>query len=151
MNYWKFNRAMLFRLRMWNIINLIVGAKLSRNENKLVKGIGTQAAGWAFINLCIVAFGLVTTHRKKQSLEDPLDPELMQKEAKSLYRLLWINNRLNLVYMASGLWLALVKGKNSATMRGNGVGVMIQGLLLFMHDSTFASKLKALRDQNAKS
>lgn len=145
MNYWQFNRTMLARLLAWNLLNVFIGSKLRQHDDQPTRGIGTQAAGWGLINIGIVAFGFITTRKKQKKLEDPFDPELMQKETNSLYRLLWINNRLNLVYIATGAWLAITKGADNPTMRGNGIGVMIQGLLLFIHDTIHARKLKSER------
>lgn len=145
MNYWKFNRTMLKRLLAWNLLNVFIGTKLSKSDDQPARGIGTQAAGWGLINIGIVALGIITTRRKQKKLEDPFDPVLMQKETNSLYRLLWINNRLNLFYIATGAWLAASKGADDPKMRGNGIGVMIQGFLLFVHDTIHAKKLKAER------
>lgn len=143
MNYWEFNRLMLKRLMGWNIVNVATGIALARNEDPHIKGIGTQAFGWGAINLGIVLFGRLTTQRRIEKLEDPLDPALMADENRKLYRLLWINNRLNLLYMLFGGWLAATKGRDNAQMRGNGIGIVIQGALLFIHDTIHARKLKA--------
>ncbi|NJL56964.1 hypothetical protein HC928_18785 [bacterium] len=141
-NYWRFNRGMLMRLLSWNVINIGLGTCLLRDDSTVIRNIGQQAIGWGAINVLLVAFGITTSDRRRRNLEDPFEPQLMQKESKNLYRLLWINNRLNLVYMGFGAWLAFARGKDNEKLWGTGLGIIIQGALLFIHDSIHARRLK---------
>lgn len=130
------------RLLSWNVLNIGLGTRLLRDDSTVIKNIGQQAIGWGAINVMLVAFSLTSTDRRRRDLEDPFEPELMHKESKNLYRLLWINNRLNLVYMGFGAWLAFARGKDNEKLRGTGLGIIIQGALLFIHDSIHARHLK---------
>ncbi|PJF27320.1 MAG: hypothetical protein CUN53_04525 [Phototrophicales bacterium] len=53
-------------------------------------------------------------------------------QARSLRRLLWINAGLDVLYMIGGLWYAL--RAKAPRGRGMGIGVIFQGLFLFIFD-----------------
>lgn len=133
MNIWEFNQQLTARLLNINMLNIEVGRRLTRSSRSLWRGIGTQAVGWGIINIGIAMFGRIGTRRRLDELDNPFDEAVMQKETRNLRRILTINAPLNLVYMWGG-W-QLVKRSKSADVRGNGWGIMLQGLILLFFDS----------------
>jgi hypothetical protein len=137
---WQFNRTVTSRLMGINIANLMIGQRLMLREG-FWRGVGVQAAGWAFINLLIALVGGTLTNRRLDSLDQPFDPEVMHKEARNLRRLLWINTGLDVFYMLGGWRFARQRGRDKPLMRGMGIGIVIQGALLFVFDLFHARRV----------
>lgn len=136
MSIWEFNRALTRRLALINVVNVLLGKRLLR-ENGVWYGIGTQAVGWGLINIGIAVFGRISTRRRINGLDNPLDDSVMEQERRSLHRILLINTPLNLLYMWGGYRLACSeRARQDSVMRGNGWGIVIQGALLFVIDLT---------------
>ena len=49
-------------------------------------------------------------------------------------KLLWINNALDVVYVAGGTALIILYGNGSVFWRGTGWGIVVQGAFLFAFD-----------------
>jgi hypothetical protein len=135
MNIWEFNRALANRLLRNNIVNIWVGNRLRHSDSKFLQGVGVQAIGWGLINIGIAIFGLVTTRRRLDKLDDPFEPNAMYRERRNIWIALIINTPLNLVYMFGGLRFAHNADDDDDFKRGMGWGIVLQGLLLFIHDS----------------
>ncbi|MCC6615742.1 MAG: hypothetical protein IT320_19890 [Anaerolineae bacterium] len=60
------------------------------------------------------------------------------REGNNLRRLLWINAGLDILYMIGGWWTTLRARK--PWLRGVGLGVILQGLALFIFDLFHASQ-----------
>lgn len=136
MNIWQFNEQVTRRLMTWNAVNLVCGLALANSRDAERRGIGTQAAGWAVINVAIAIIGGRATRQRAQKA-DALKPETLTREARNLRRLLWLNAGLDVGYMLGGWWYARREGKRPFR-RGMGTGIIIQGLLLFIFDVTQA-------------
>lgn len=136
MNIWQFNALLMRRLAAWNVFNLIIGIKLSRSPDPMRRGIGIQAIGWAVVNFAIAFFG-GTTAQKKVGRSDALEATVMDKEARNLRRLLWINAGLDVAYMFGGRWYA-VRESQRPFRGGMGIGIIIQGIMLFIFDVSHA-------------
>lgn len=134
MNIWEFNRVLSNRLLRNNLVNIWIGSRLRSSENQFLRGIGTQAVGWGVINIGIAIFGLVTTRRRLDELDDPFDTDVVRKETRNIRLALLINTPLNFLYMLGGLRLAQSAKDDDSFRRGNGWGIVLQGLLLFLHD-----------------
>lgn len=76
----------------------------------------------------VVYVGLRMSEERRAALPDPNDPEVIQRDTQSLRRLLEINTLVDLLYMAGGRIL-MRRGP-----RGTGLGIIIQGALLFIFD-----------------
>jgi len=140
MTIWQFNRQVSSRLLQINIVNMMLGQRLLRYEG-FWKGVGTQAVAWSSINIAIAFFGNLFTRRRLDKLENPFEVSVVTKEAVNLRRVLWINTGLDVLYMVGGLILARTRGKQSAFARSNGMGIVLQGLLLFVFDLVHALRV----------
>ncbi len=127
MNIWDYQRILTRRLIQWALISLGIGT-LMLGGRRFWRGVGGQFIGWALINLGIAWFGIRTSENRRVALPDPLAPEVLDHEAESLRRLLWINTALDLLYVAGGRWL-IRRGS-----RGTGWGIIVQGMFLFLFD-----------------
>ncbi len=58
----------------------------------------------------------------------------MEREARNLRRLLWINTGLDVLYVAGGLVLVVTLGAQNPFMAGSGWGVIVQGGFLLIFD-----------------
>lgn len=131
MNIWDFSALVSKRLMNWNAVNLCVGALLMLAGGRFLRGVGSQFAGWAAINLGIGWFG-ARANAERAARPDAKSPLIREMQARSLRRLLWINAGLDVLYMIGGLWYAL--RAKSPRGRGMGVGVIFQGLFLLIFD-----------------
>ena len=127
MNVWDYQRILTRRLIQWALISLGIGGLLVSGR-RFWRGVGGQFIGWALVNLGIAWFGIRTSEDRRSALPDPFAPEVLEREAHNLRRLLWINTVLDLLYIAGGRWL-IRRGK-----RGTGWGIVIQGAFLFLFD-----------------
>ncbi|MEO8396916.1 MAG: hypothetical protein ABI700_28230 [Chloroflexota bacterium] len=127
MNIWDYQRILVRRLIQWALISLGIGTLLS-GGNRFWRAVGGQFIGWALINLGIAWFGIRTSEDRRVALPDQVAPEVLEREAESLRRLLWINTALDLLYVAGGRWL-IKRGS-----RGTGWGIVLQGMFLFLFD-----------------
>lgn len=136
MNIWRFQRLLSERLIQWALASIGIGAILSLGS-KFWRGVGSQFIGWGLVNIGIAYIGGRAANGKLKTLPDPYAPAAQSREAKGLQRLLWINAVLDLFYMRGGQWMA---GRGGAFRRGMGVGVIVQGLGLFIFDIFHAVK-----------
>ena len=136
MNIWQFNALVTRRLFGWNVINFFAGLILGRSSDAEQRGIASQAVGWAVINFAIAIFGGRATH-KRAVKPDAMEAATQAKESRNLRRLLWLNAGLDVGYMLGGLWFA---NRETARpfRRGIGIGITIQGALLFVFDVVHA-------------
>lgn len=140
MDIWHFSRVVSLRLFLWNILNALVGLFLAR-RSLFWRGVGSQNVGWAFINLMIAVVGGYFTQRRLDRLHDPYGSESKVREARNLYRLLWINAGLDVLYMITGGFIAVMRGGRRVFVRGIGVGIIVQGFLLFVFDIFHAMRI----------
>jgi hypothetical protein len=138
LDIWRFQRVLSTRLLAWAGLNILGGAWLQQQQNKVLRGVGIQAISWGAINALIAVGGTVATNLRLQKIEKPEDRALQRKERQNLTRILWINAGLDVLYMLGGTAWALTRGKQDRLQRGNGWGVVIQGAFLFVFDIVHA-------------
>lgn len=138
MTIWQFQRLLSMRLLAWNILNFTAGLILTLNKNRYVQGVGSQFAGWAFINVLIANMGAISAARRERTLPDAHTVEREITEARNLRRLLWVNAGLDVLYMVGGIALLMRKNQGERT-RGMGLGIIFQGVFLFIFDVTQAN------------
>jgi hypothetical protein len=141
MNIWSFHQLVSGRLLQLNLLNVWVGQRLAKSTSAFWRGVGSQNVGWGMINLAIAVFGSLATRRRLDKLENPMDTSIMRKEASSLRRALWINTGLDVFYIAGGWRLARKSGAEKLMRRGIGIGIVLQGALLFGFDLIHALRL----------
>jgi hypothetical protein len=137
MNIWQFSEALSQRLLSWNIVNVFIGLILSLLK-PFWRGVGSQSIGWGFVNIAIAIVGGKAANRRYENLPNPLDSKVVARESKNLRRILWVNTALDVLYMIGGLRLSRTRGKNDDLWRGIGMGIVIQGALLFVFDLIYA-------------
>lgn len=135
MHIWEFNRTLAYRLLYTNLVNFWIGRRLRESRRKFLRGAGTQAVGWSIINITIALFGIVTTQRRLDRLDDPFEPDAIRRETRNIRLVLLVNTPMNLLYMLGGRRFARSgKKKGDNFRRGSGWGIMLQGAMLFAHD-----------------
>ncbi len=137
-----FRERLLARLGMWAGLNLLMGAWLIRRGRAFWRGFGTQAMGWGMVNGLLAQAGRIGTRRRAAALAKPPEPEIVDREARGLKRLLLINAFLDLLYLLGGLQLIRGRGATDAFWRGSGWGVVYQASFLFFFDLAHARKLE---------
>lgn len=133
MDIWQYYKAITRRLLVWSIVSVIAGAVLLA-FGALWQGVGLQAIAWGVIDAGIALVGGWVTRRRRAGLADPSASEVLAREARNLRRILLINTGLDVLYVTSGVALALTLGADSPFWRGNGWGVVVQGGFLFFFD-----------------
>jgi hypothetical protein len=104
------------------------------------RGVGEQFLGWPVVNAGIALFGAFSAARRLRTLPDAQTPERRDREARNLRRLLRINAALDVGYMAGGMAMLLRPG-SSPRARGTGLGIILQGLFLFVFDTLLSLRV----------
>jgi len=110
-------KRIAFPLLVWGGINMIAGIFYLFSTSDLIKGVLLQAFFWGLIDAVL---GLITYFRKKEFV------------LEKIKKILLVNVYLDILYLFIGLLLVLLGG--STFLIGNGYGVMIQGIFLFIID-----------------
>jgi hypothetical protein len=134
---WEFQKLVSQRLLLWSGMSTALGLMMSL-FGAFGRGIGSQFVGWAVVNAAIAVVGSFFSDQRKLQLVAPDAPKHLIQEANSLQRLLWINAGLDVLYMLGG-WLTMRSQKDFR--RGMGVGIILQGLFLFVFDIFHALKV----------
>jgi hypothetical protein len=138
MNIWQFQRQLSRRLLLWSGISTLLGI-LMLPFGKFWRGVGSQFIGWALVNAGIAAGGDFVTGQRRLKTAQPDAPQVLLREGDSLKRLLWINAGLDIFYMLGGAWMMGRKGSKDG-QRGSGLGIIVQGLFLFVFDIFHATR-----------
>lgn len=133
-------RAHLARLALWAMTSLLAGTavvailRLRGLASPLLRHFALQMVAWGAVDLL-----LVWAARRGLELRDA-------GAARSLERFLWLNNGLDLGYVAVGVTLAVAGwtfGRRLGAV-GAGTGIVIQGLALLILDLHLARHLTTL-------
>ena len=128
---WDFQAVLSRRLLLWSAISVLIGGVLLLVGTPFWRGFGVQAMLWGAIDAAIAAFGLRNTTRQRAAVHDAAS---IEREARKLQRLLWINTGLDVLYIGGGILLALTAGREDLFLRGTGWGIVVQGGFLFLFD-----------------
>jgi hypothetical protein len=142
MNIWQFQFHLTRRLLIWSVLSMVTGGLLQVPRNRFTRGMGQQFAAWGLVNALIAIFGQRSAQKQVAQLPEPPATETITHEAQNLRNILWINTGLDVGYVAGGTALALTKGKTDPGWRGHGIGIIIQGALLFFFDLFHALKIR---------
>ena len=127
-------RQHLLRLFVWAGLSIVAGTILitvllaKRIRSPLLAHFAMQSAGWGLIVALIAFFAWRGLHLRDVS------------GAARLERLVWMNTGLDLGYVGIGITLMVVGrllGRRMSLV-GAGVGIVIQGVGLFLLDLQFA-------------
>jgi hypothetical protein len=115
-----FTQLIMRRLLLWGVLSTIGGIIFQFSRRPFWIGVGQQAIGWGLIDALIA---LVAGRSSAKSFS-----------GKTLRRVLLINAGLDVLYMLGGFIFARTKGAADEKMRGQGFGIVLQGLFLFKFD-----------------
>lgn len=129
---WDFADALSRRLLLWSALSVAAGAVLMLSGDAFWRGFGLQALVWGVIDAAIAFFGRRSSEKRR--LATLGGPSIVEREARNLRRLLWINTALDVLYVAAGFVLIYTIGRDDPFARGNGWGIVVQGAFLFFFD-----------------
>ncbi|GAB5490102.1 MAG: hypothetical protein Phog2KO_03170 [Phototrophicaceae bacterium] len=145
MNIFQYQDKISKRLLRWSIGSIVVGL-LMRFGGKFGKNLGNQFISWGLIDAAIAVGGQIAKRNRIDHMDNPGKPEIKREEAENLSRVLWVNAGLDVLYMIWGfMWAKRDKGDGVA--RGNGIGIIIQGLFLFVFDIFHARNMPKNHDK----
>lgn len=145
MNIWQFQNRVSARLLRWGLGSMLAGF-LMRFGGRAWKNAGNQFIMWGLIDAAIAVFGHITSQDRIDRMQNPGAAEVKREEATQLSRLLWINTILDVFYVLGG-WLWMRRDRGDGSARGNGAGVIIQGLFLFVFDLFHALNVPKKTDE----
>ncbi|HGE69325.1 TPA: hypothetical protein ENX78_00725 [Candidatus Poribacteria bacterium] len=125
------------RLLIWSGLSIVSGIILVLLTDPFWKGFGIQAIIWGLIDAFIAIIGRYNTRKKYSSVTSS---DQSAKEASKLRRILFINTVLDVLYISFGVTLTFVS--DNPFWRGNGFGIIIQGIFLFLFDLTHKLRIK---------
>ncbi len=120
----------MYQLLAWAGLCGGVGVAMMLSTREAIRAFGGMTLAWAVVNALIALFALRgVRHKARQSA----DAETMRGWARQLYRLLWINFGLDILYIAVGVALARWDVANRMLV-GFGWAVVVQGAFLLLFD-----------------
>jgi hypothetical protein len=125
------NRQISILLIGWGLISLVLGITLIFFKNDFLKAFALQFLLWGFIDFIL---GLIPIIRDKFT------------KRKKLYRILFFNSFLDLIYIFIALLLIfeiLFEGEKAI---GHGFGVLFQAIFLLIFDTFFGFKAFNIKD-----
>ena len=140
-NIWKFQATMSKRLLIWAAGSALAGLSLVVFTPGFWKGFGIQTLAWGVIDGLIAVFGLWMSRRRRRTVPDTENPQLMDRESRKLKRTLWINTGLDSLYIAGGIVLAATLGRSNPSWGGHGWGIILQGAFLLFFDLIHAQSV----------
>lgn len=138
LDIWQYQNTISRRLLYWATLNIVGGMWLQQQKSKVWRGVGMQAMGWGMVNAGIAVIGTLASRWRKNQQDNPNKASVTTKEHRNLFRALWINGILDIFYILGGLIMMQTRGKEDRLMRGNGLGIIIQGLFLAVFDAVHA-------------
>jgi hypothetical protein len=108
------------RLFLWAVISTFGGVFLQLTRRPFWVGVGQQAIGWGIVDALIALFAG--------------RPNSISFSGKALRRILLFNAGLDVLYMLAGFIFARTIGAADEKRRGQGWGIVLQGLFLFKFD-----------------
>jgi len=136
LNIWQFQKKLINRLLAWAGLSFALGIIFSLQKDKRLQGVGSQFTGWAVVNTAIAYFSARAARAKEHKVTAGELPEreTVSKEAHNLYRLLWVNAGLDILYILCGYSVRVTKGRADRRILGIGEGIALQGAALFILD-----------------
>jgi hypothetical protein len=115
-----FTQTIMRRLLLWGVLSTLGGVLLQFSRKPFWIGVGQQAIGWGLIDALIALIAGRSASRSFSS--------------KTLRRVLLFNAALDVLYVLGGFIFARTKGATDEKLRGQGWGIVLQGLFLFKFD-----------------
>ena len=141
-NFYGYQQRRMSLLLGWGLFSIVAGLLAQRNPRAFWKQFGLQALTWGAIDAALALFGLNGANKKEERFAlGELGARDEAKEARGFYRILLINTGLDVLYIAGGTWL-LQRFKGRDDRQGMGVGVMVQGVWLFLFDGLVSQEVR---------
>ncbi len=142
-NFYGYQQQCFLLLLFWGILSIIIGSALQLNSQPFWKQFGIQSLLWGAIDAALALFGLNGANKKEERYAlCELNTTEQQKDARSFYRILLINTGLDIGYVAIGVWL-MQHFSTRPNLRGMGLGILIQGLWLFLFDGFVSQEVRS--------
>ena len=142
-NFYSYQQRRFQLLLLWSLLSIITGSALQLVTQSFWKQFGLQSLLWGAIDAALALFGFNGANKKEDSyLLGELNETEIQKDARSFYRILLINFGLDVGYIALGAWL-MGRFKTRPDRRGMGLGILIQGLWLFLFDGFLSQEVRS--------
>ena len=122
LNLYQLNRQISLFLMGWGLSSVILGGTLIFFDNPFLKAISIQFLLWGIIDFIL---GLIPIIRNKIS------------ERKKLYKILFFNSFLDIIYILVGLILIFEFVFEGEATIGHGFGVLIQAIFLLVFDTYY--------------
>jgi hypothetical protein len=133
-NFFSYQQRRIWLLVGWGGLSVVSGLLLQIVRNPFWKQFGLQAVMWGAIDVALAILGLNSANKKEEQLALGVTKEVdEQKAIRSFFRLLAVNTSLDVGYVLSGI-LVMQRFKHRRDRRGMGVGILVQGLWLFLFD-----------------
>jgi esterase/lipase len=130
---WDFQEALSRRLLLWAALSIAAGALMVvLAGSPWWRGFGVQALVWGAIEAAIALLGQRSSRKRGESIAH--DREAVEREARQLRRLLWINTGLDVLYGTGGFVLLSTLGVQNPFLAGAGWGIIVQCGFLFFFD-----------------
>ncbi|GAC1689665.1 MAG: hypothetical protein PVS3B3_11920 [Ktedonobacteraceae bacterium] len=141
-NFYGYQQRRFLLLLCWGLLSVITGFVLQRSPKSFWQQFGIQALLWGVIDAALALFGLTSANKKEERYAlGELGTTDEQKEARTFYRILLINAGLDVGYVALGAWL-MQRFNARSDRRGMGLGILIQGLWLFLFDGLVSQEVR---------
>lgn len=134
MNIWQFQYALLRALLRWSWFSMALGALMMLKRGAW-RGMGQQFLAWGAIDALIAMFGQSGNEARNDRYDNPGDPAVLEEESDNLRRILWGSAALDILYIIGGwMWMKRGQQQDDSHAKGSGLGVILQGLFLFVFD-----------------
>ncbi len=141
-NFYSYQQRRMSLLLGWGLLSSIVGLVTLCTQKAFWKQFGLQALTWGAIDAALALFGLAGANKKEERHAlGELDEQDVVKEAYGFHRILLLNTGLDVLYVVGGAWL-LHRFQGRSDRQGMGVGVIVQGLWLFLFDGLVSQEVR---------
>lgn len=131
-NFFRFQHRALGVLWAWGLGSVSAGVPMLLSRDQRIRQAGVQSVVWGAIDAALAWFGRRGARAKiSQGANDG------PRQARRFRMILLINAGLDVGYVVSG-WVLLRGARGRDQRVGMGLGIIIQGLFLFMYDSVLA-------------
>ena len=135
---WDFERLVSRRLLLWAFPSMLAGLGLILFGNAFWRAFGIQFLAWGAVDALIAWLGLRNLNHKVDTRKSYAEEA---QEASRMRKILWINNALDVLYVASGAALVYFLGSEAQFWQGTGWGIILQGTFLFVFDLAHALRV----------
>jgi hypothetical protein len=121
----------------WCVLSTAAGLPLATRGNPFWRAFGRQQVGWAVVDAGVVVVADVLRRRRMRRRDNPYAPATLQRERRTLRRVLAVNAVADALYVAGGAWLWRADPARPERA-GAGAGIVVQGAFLCVHDTFHA-------------